>query len=311
MPAPTNTVTSTEMNIALDAELVERFTHDYTRFAEILGIFAPEVMTAGTALNQIKITGTLNNSKTDPSVDAEEGTVVLGESSGSAYVEGDLVALSKYQGEKVAVGEIKLQPYRRMTTAQAIARSGYVQAVLNTDRKMLVDVQNQIMTSFFTFLGKGTGSATGTTLQKALAKVDAELGDTLEDNNDATGAIVHFLNRQDVADYLGDAEITLQNAFGMTYLQNFLGVTNVFLTNKVTSGTMYATPVENIHVYGTDFAALGSAGITYQTDGTGLIGVAHTPRYDHVSAETNILCGALFFPEVKDYIVKGTIAPTA
>ena len=300
MAAITNTVTSTDMNVALDQELIMRFTNEYNRLAEILGIFAPEVMAAGTALYQLKITGTLNEQK-----DGDNGA-----SSGDAYVEGDLVALSKFSASKVPVGDLTYKPYRRMTTAQAIQKAGYGVAVMRTDNKMLVAVQNKIVADFFTFLANGTGTASGVGLQDTCAQVDAKLGDTLETNNDATAGIVHFMSRQDAADYLGKAQITTQTAFGMTYMQNFLGFTNVFLTNKVAKGMIYATPIENIRIFGADFGELSQGGLVYQQDSNGLIGVAHAPVYDRVSTETNILTGMKLFAEVQDYIVKGTISPS-
>ena len=83
------------------------------------------------------------------------------------------------------------------------------------------------------------------------------------------------------------------------------------MTNKVAKGTIWATPVENIHIFGVDFGALASGGLSYAQDSSGLIGVAHKPAYDRVSTETNVLCGTYLFPENADYIVKGTIAPVA
>ncbi len=301
MTAPANQSDTTALNAALDIDLIERFHQDYDRLAEILGGFSPEVMQAGQALQQIKITGSLNNSQT-----ADKSS-----SSGSAYVEGDEVALSKYCAEKVAVGVLMPKPYRKQTTHAATMKNGYVTAIYRTDVKMLNNVKNAILNDFFTFMKTGTGTATGTSLQAALAKADATLGDAMETNGDSANSIVHFINRQDAADYLANADITIQNAFGLTYLNNFLGVTNVFLTNKVDAGTVYVTPAENIHVYGIDFSALATAGAPYTSDSTGLVGVAHTPAYDHASVDTNVLCGAVFFPEVQNYIVKSTIAPSA
>ena len=83
---------------------------------------------------------------------------------------------------------------------------------------------------------------------------------------------------------------------------------NVFLTNKVDKGGLYVTPAENVHIFGLDFGALSQAGLAYATDANGLIGVAHGPAYDRVSVETHVLSGCTLFPEVKDYIVKGTVA---
>lgn len=299
MAAPANASTSTDINFALDQQAILNFNQEFDRLAQILGIFGVETLAAGVQLNQLKITGTLNDGKTDDS------------SSGEAYIEGDLVALSKFMAEKVPVGSIVAKPYRKQTTAQAILTSGYEAAVLGTDQKMLAKVRGGVVKKFFDFLGNGKGTATGAGLQAALAKVDATLSDTLEANDDEASRIIHFVNRQDAAEYLGKAAITDQTVFGMTYLQNFLGVTDIFLTSKVPEGTVYATPVENIHIYGMDFSALAKGGLVYQQSSNNLIGVAHEGGYDHASSFTNILTGATMFAEVQDYIVKGTVAPQA
>ena len=234
MTVPANISDSTAIHAALDQELVKNFQGEADRLAEILGIFGAETIAAGTALKMLKVGGALNDSKTAATKVGATGTgdVTLGSSSGTAYVEGDEVALSKFTAEYETVGEATLKPYRKMTTANAIQKSGLEAAVLKTD----------------------------------------------------------------------------QTVFGMTYLESFLGMTSVFLTNKVAKGTMYATAAENLHVYGIDFATIASAGLAYATDANGLIGVAHTPAYDHVSVDTNVLSGMLLFPEVKDYIAKGTVS---
>lgn len=299
MAAPTNLITTSDMNVALDREFILNFEGDYDRLAEILGIFAPERMAAGTALYQLKVTGTLNNDKDDNG------------SSGSSYVEGDLVNLSKYTATKEPIGAITPKPYRKATSGANILKNGYEVAVMKTDQKMQSHIRADIIKEFFAFMAKGTGEAAGTGLQEAAAMVDAKLGDTMETNGDEGGKVIHFINRTDAAKYIGNAPVTTQTMFGMTYLQNFLGMTDVFLTNKVASGTMYATPAENIHVFTVDFGELARADLTYQQSDSGLIGVAHSPAYDHVSTETNVLTGMLLFPEVKDYIVKGTINPAA
>lgn len=108
--------------------------------------------------------------------------------------------------------------------------------------------------------------------------------------------VVHFINRDDAADYLGNATITDQNLFGLTYLENFLGLSGVFLTNQVAKGTMIATPADNIRIFGVDFGELATSGLTYTVSDSGLIGVTHTPAYDHVSVETNVLARRDFLP---------------
>lgn len=297
MPALNNTISTKEMNFSLDQELLRSYSGEYDRLAEVLGIFSVETVAAGTALFQTKITGALNDS-----ADTDAGT-----SSGTAYVEGDEVALSKYQADKTPIAVTKVVPYRKLTTADAVLKSGYEVAVMRTDQKMLSNVRNSVLAQFFAFLANGTGAATGTNLQAALANVDGTLGDSLETNGDSdANGVVHFVNRMDAAAYLGTQPITTQTAFGMTYLETFLGVERVFLTNKVQAGTVIATPTDNVHAFGLDFGALSAGGLAYAQQSSGLIAVAHTPYYDRVGVETHVLSGLTLFPEVTDYIVKGT-----
>lgn len=301
MAAPANLIDKAAVNTALSAEFVKNFEQENDRLLELIsaGAYAVETMPANTQLYQLKVTGELNDSKTDDS------------SSGSAYVEGDLVALSKYKTEKTPLGTVDIEPYRKMTSGAAILAGGYEQAVLRTDAKMAQNIRAKAIKRYFDFLANGTATATGTGLQAALAYSDAVLADKMEDNGDELGSTIHFINRQDAAAYLATAQVTVQNLYGLTYLESFLGVTGVFLTNKVASGTMYTTCKENVRVFGLDFAELSRAGLSYETDAHGLIGVYHEPARDHVSAETGAVLGMSIVPEVTDYIVKGTIAPTA
>lgn len=305
MTAPTNVINSAAINYGLSREFAANFNHDTNQLMQYMGIIAPEPVAAGYGLEQHTVKGSLNNQGSEASDAATAGT------SGTGYVEGDLVALSKFTVDSKPVGKAKLLPYRKVTTAQAIAEHGVRWSVLNTDSKMLAAVRADILKQFFDFLGNGTGTATGKTLQAALVQSEAKLGDALETNNDTPTTTIHFVSRFDVADYLSNATVTTQTAFGMNYLEDFLGIQNVLVSSNVPKGTIYTTDAANIHCFSQDFSSLADAGLVYVTSDNGLIGVAHTTIYDHVSVETDVLTGMLLFPEVTDYIVKGTIAPGA
>ena len=341
MTAYDNIITTADTVEALNQEFIKNFRGEYDRFEEILGLFPVETRKAGSALYQYAISGSLNDGEfaltsdeavvdgktyytrsgsagayvytvvDDPKTASIASYYELVGASGKHYVEGDFIARSKYTLTKSLVGESEFAPYAKQTTAQAILKGGFTNAVLRTDRKMQQQVRASILSDFFAFLGNGTGTATGVGLQAALAMADAALGDSMETNGDEPGAIVHFVNRQDAAAYLGKAPVTMQTSFGLTYLESFLGVENVILTNKVASGALVVTPVENIHVYGIDFAELGESGLSYESDSLGLIGVHHAADYDYASAETYVVRGATFLPEITDYIVKGTVAASA
>lgn len=286
MPALTNQIATADVVEALNQEFIANFNGEMSRLTELLGIFAPEVVAAGTAMYQYTVTGSLDT---------------------TSVAEGDEVPLSKYEVKKTPIGEHAMRPYRKLVTAQAIAKAGFENAVMRTDRKMVKDIRKGVLDGFFAFLGNGTSTATGEGLQMALAQSDAKLSDELEKTGDSADRIIHFVNTYDIADYLGKAEVTVQTVFGMQYLQNFLGITDVFVTNKVPKKTVYATPVENIHVYGIDFAALAQGGLEYSTQDGGLIGVHHEANYARTSCETYALVGCDLLAEVLNYIVKGTI----
>lgn len=282
-----NTTLAENIAKAQDIEMIQNFDGDVNQLTEVLGIMPPEIIAAGSAMYQYSVTGTL-----------ETDTVA----------EGDEVPLSEYNVTQTPIGAITVKPYRKLTTAQAILKGGYENAIAKTDKKMVNQVRDGILADFFTFLGNGTSTATGAGLQATLAQMAAKLQDETQKNSDPTGSVVYFVNPFDIADYLANAQVTTQTVFGMTYIQNFLGVQNIMVTNKATAKTVYATPVENIHIYGIDFATLADAGLSYTTQDGSLIGVHHTPAYNRTSAETYVLSGALMVPEYKNYIVKGTVA---
>lgn len=294
-----NTIVTDDVLASLDIEFASNFEEQVYDFISRLGLGEPEIMRAGTALYQYTITGELNNSATEDS------------SSGTAYVEGDEVALSHYQVERNPVGEISMMPYRKRTTAAAIQKAGYMQSVLRTDNKMIGDIRADILAKFFTFLGSGTGTATGETFQDTLAQVDAKLEDTLEQKSFGSGRILHFVNRFDIADYLGKSDVGLATLFGINYLASFLGVNDIVVSSKVAKGTVVATPAENIRMFAGDFSAIAEGGLVYTIGDHGLIGVHHEPNYGRVSCETHVYTGVTLMPEYTDFIVTGTITPGA
>lgn len=285
-----NTVLTSDVASALNVEYAKRFDGEVNALAKILGIVSPEVMAAGTTLYQVTVTGSLNTDSRD---------------------EGDEVPLSKYGTTVANMDSLTPKVYRKLTTGESILKAGLVNSVTREDNKMRKDVRNNIVGDFFTGLNTGTGTASGTGLQGALAQADAVLQDAMETNNDSAGRVVHFVNTFDIADYLGKANITTQTVFGMTYLENFLGIENVFVTNRVAKKSIIVTPSENLHLYTVDFASLAAAGLAYQMLDGGFIGVHHEPAYNRFGVVTNVATACKFYAEVLNYIVKATIVPGA
>ena len=285
MAVETNTIMQADLARVRVADFNLQFTGNLQKLTEALGVTRKIPVQEGAALKMLKVTGTL-----------ESGNVA----------EGDLIPLSKYETEEVAVGEVKLNKWRKGTTAEAILKGGYDQAVGATTDKMVKDIQKTIRGDLFKFMATGTGTATGATLQAALANGWGKLAVLFEDDAVET---VYFLNPMDVSDYLGTAQVEMQTLFGMNYIKNFLGLGDVFLNSNVPEGKYYATAKENIVLYYVNVGAgdIKSAfGLT--TDETGYIGINEYPDKDTARVIDLVMSGVTFFPERKDGIVVGTIA---
>ena len=285
MAAETNTIMQANLARVRVADFNLQFTGNLRKLTEALGVTRKIAVQEGATLKMLKVTGTL-----------ESGNVA----------EGELIPLSKYETEEVAVGEVKLNKWRKGTTAEAILKGGYDQAVGATTDKMVKDIQKTIRGDLFKFMATGTGTATGATLQAALANGWGKLAVLFEDDAVET---VYFLNPMDVSDYLGTAQVEMQTLFGMNYIKNFLGLGDVFLNSNVPEGKYYATAKENIVLYYVNVGAgdIKSAfGLT--TDETGYIGINEYPDKDTARVIDLVMSGVTFFPERKDGIVVGTIA---
>lgn len=279
-----NLIKNEDLVRAREVEFTFMFGENLRKLMEALGITRKIPKQAGTNLKAYKATGTL-----------EDGTVP----------EGEIIPLSHYKTEAVSFDEITLNKWRKATTAEAIIEKGYTQAVTMTTDRMLKDVQKGIRTKFFNFLATGTGAVSGTSFQETLAQAWGQLQILFEDDDFEA---VYFMNPLDVADYLGSANISLQEAFGMTYVKDFLGLGTVIFNGSVPKGKIYGTAKENIVLYyvPVNGADLNEA-FTFTSDATGLIGIHEKPDYDNMTASDTVICGIVLFAERIDGIVVGTI----
>ncbi len=284
MAAENNTIMQADLARVREIDFITQFNGSLAKLIEALGVTRKIAVQEGATLKMLKVTGTL-----------ESGVVA----------EGELIPLSKYETEEVPVGEVKLNKWRKDTTAEAILKGGYDQAVGATTDKMVKDIQKGIRSGFFAFMATGAETAAGDNLQAALANGWGKLQVLWEDDAVDT---VYFVNPMDIADYLATAQITTQTAFGMSYVENFLGLGRVFLNSSVPQGKYYATAAENVILYHVDVATSELArAFDLNTDETGYIGINEYPDKDTARVMDLVMSGVTFFPERIDGIVVGTI----
>lgn len=281
--AAANTILTANLSRVREVEFVEIFAQNIDKLMELLGVTRRIPKQAGTELKSYTASGTLQDGKIQ---------------------EGEAIPLSKYSTTPVSYGNITLKKWRKSTTAEAIIERGYDQAVEAMTDRMLRDVQRGIRQEFFDLLAAGTGKASGTSLQSALAKAWGQLQVLFEDDDiDA----VFFVNPLDVADYLADSSITMQNAFGMTYVENFLGLGTLIMNSSVPQGTVYATAKENIVLYyiPVNSPDIGEA-FQFSSDESGLIGIHEQADYSNMTAFSVVINGMVLFAERLDGVIVST-----
>ena len=285
--AETNLIKKEDLARAREIDFAYRFGESIKKLTEALGVTRKIPKQAGTVLKAYKATGTL-----------QDGTVA----------EGETIPLSKYVTEPVTLAEIILKKWRKATSAEAIIERGYNQAVVMTKEAMLKDVQKGIRKDFFDFMATGQGKAEGATFQATLAQTWGQLQVLFEDDEIQA---VYFMNPLDVADYLATANISLQNAFGMTYVKDFLGLGTVIFNSSVPKGKVYGTASDNLVLYyiPVNGADLNEA-FEFTSDATGLIGVHESPDYTNMTASDTVVSGIALFAERIDGVVVGTIGST-
>lgn len=286
MAAESNVIKKAQIAKVRELDFAQLFGENIQNLIRMLGVTRKIPVTAGTALKKLTVTGTL-----------DDGIVA----------EGDIIPLSQYATTYTTVAEASLLKWRKATTAEAILKGGYDQAVNETNKKMILDIQKSIRTQFVNSLATGDGTATGTGLQAALANAWGKLQVLFED--DSINA-VYFLNPMDVSDYLATAQITVQSAFGMSYVENFLGLGTVIMTGAIEAGTFYATAADNIVCYYinvNEANGLGDA-FDFTTDAeTGFVGIHEDGNYQRMQEETVAIAGITFFAERDDGVLVGTI----
>ncbi len=287
--AELNLITTNQMSRAREIDFTQRFTGTILRkLLEALGVTRKIPMIDGTTLYVYSTSGTL-----------QDGLVP----------EGEIIPLSQYQREKTPVGEITLKKWRKASSAEAILKSGYNEAVTQTDNKLLQDVMTGIRSDFFNRLSEIDGTAVGaSTLQMVLAKSWGNLQVLFE--NDAVET-VHFLHPLTIAEYLGAANITVQQVFGFNYIQDFLGLGTVVMTSQIPVGSLISTAKENLIMYYVPVTSEAMRSLGMTADESGYIGIkSGYPTEERAQVETLVMSGIQFLVEYAAGVVYGQIDST-
>lgn len=278
---------------AREIDFVTRFTNNWQSLSEILGIMRPIRKAPGTILKSYVASVTLEDGDVDP---------------------GNIIPYSKATVQQVAHADLSLLKYAKAVPIEDVAQYGAAVAVQKTDEAFLNELQSTVLDAFYTFLTDDTHATTGTetTFQMAVSMAIGTVRDKFKRMRKNASDVVVFVNTLDAYRYLGAANVTVQTAFGVDYVQNFLGARTLILSSEIDEGTVIATPADNIVLYYIDpgdgeFAQLG---LQYTVEGqTNLIGFHANGNYTTAVGESFALMGMTMWAEYADGIAIIEIDP--
>lgn len=288
--AKANLTITTDFRVrAREVDFVTRFTKNWDSLREVLGIMRPVRKEPGTTLASYEAYITL-----------QSGNVG----------EGEEIPYSKAGVRPVAYGDLTLEKYAKAVSIESVNKYGAAVAVQKTDAAFLNELQGNVLDRFYTFLQTGTLKSTETTFQMAIAMAIGKVVDKFKKMRRDYTNIVVFVNTLDAYRYLGAANLTVQNQFGIQYVKDFLGAQTMILSSEIPAGKVIATPAENIILYyvdpgDSDFKELG---LDYTVQGeTNLIGFHANGNYNTAVGESFALMGLMLWAEYLDAIAVITV----
>lgn len=281
---PRDSLPNTYTNVtAREKDFVTRFSNNWKALQEILGIMRPVKKEAGTKLVSYTASVTLEDGDVDP---------------------GCVIPYSKATVTEAAKADLKLEKYAKAVPVEDVDKYGADVAVSKTDDAFLNELQGTVMDRFYTRLTDATEAMTGTesSFQMAVAIAMGKVIDKFKKMHKDVSSIVVFVNTMDVYKYLGAAELTVQNAFGIQYVKDFMGAQSMIISSEIEEGTVIAIPSENLVLYYVDpsqeFQRLG---LNYTVEGeTNLIGFHAQGNYGTAVGESFALMGMELWAEYAD-----------
>jgi hypothetical protein len=292
----TNTTVAADLEPVISIDHTNQLATGIKTLLTVLGIVNMKPMAEGTTVKMYKTT-----QKNTP----------------DQVAEGEVINLTKVDRKLVKTFELTLKKFRKVTTAEAIQKVGKERAVNETDAEFMKNIQKGIKADFFSFIKAGTGvaknrktkEATATiSLQGALSGIWASLSKHFEDMDIEP---VYFINPDDIGDYLANASITIQQAYGFQYVENFLGMGTAILDHSVEEGKVQGTVKHNLNaVYIPTSGAVGSTfGMT--SDETGMVAMKHFLDDKTAAINTLVFEGVTFYAEDASGIFTAPIAVEA
>ena len=286
-----NVITTQQITVnPREVDFVTSFGNDLSALTEVLGIAQPIRKANGTQLVGKTVTGTL-----------ESGEVP----------EGEEIPFSQFSVAPVSYDTISVRKYAKALTLETVIENGVETSVGMTDEEFKQQLIDVILADMYNALLAGTLTSEESTFQMAVSMAVGRVKDKFKKMHKAATGVAVFVNTLDVYSYLGGAQITVQTAFGMDYVEKFLGADIVFFSSEVPQGRVIATPVNNMKVYYVDpgDSEFAQIGLAYTADPeVPYIGFHTEGNYRRAQSEDYAIMGIKIFFEYVDAVAVVTIS---
>lgn len=220
---------------------------------------------------------------------------------------GTNVSSSSVTLEEVDIAEISFEATEVNISYQDIQKWGRNTAIERKDNELFFAVsdhiEDRLVANLDNFAGEEITASYTAGLAKAKGKVQSQRGFK-------GSQVVAFVNTEDYYDYLADnAPATAQNLFGMDYVENFLGYSEIFFSSKVAKGSYFVTARGNLNLAHIPASGPAFASIGLTPTENGLVGAKHYLEDKTGDIFTKVHFGLEAFAERVDAVVKVTVTP--
>lgn len=289
--APSGMTGTEDIDVTVrEIDFVTSFANDLQHLMDILSITRAIEKPNGTMLKKKVVSGTLQS--------GEVG-------------EGDLIPYSQYSVDEEDYAPIVLRKYKKGVSMEAVAEKGYEAAVADTDEEFKSDLRGVVTGDLYAQLEAGTLEKETDSFQAAIASAIGNVRHKFKTMHKTVTGVVVWVNTLDLYDYLGTADINVQTAFGMDYVEKFMGADIMFISSEIDSGKVYATAINNMVAYyvnpsNEEFKKMG---LDFTVDSeTGFIGFTATGNYDRMMGDSYAVLGLNLFAEYVDGIANMTFS---
>lgn len=272
-------------------DFVTAFAQNWNALREIMGVSRPIKKEPGTVLKSYRASLVL-----------EDGAVA----------EGAEIPLSKATVEEIAHADLTIEKYGKGITIEDVDKYGPEVAIELTDEAFRNELLGKVLGEFYEFALTGELTDTATDFQMGVALAIGSVKNKFKTMRKDGTRVVVFVNTMDAYRYLGAANLTVQSAFGVDYLKNFMGAETLILAgdDDIPQGKIVAIPVSNIVDYYADPSNSGYArmGLRYTVDAEApMLGFAVEGDYSTATGKNWAIMGHKLWAEYLDAIAVVTV----